>query len=124
MIKILVVDDEHDILDECSEALTDEGYQALYAHGADGALNALRDHSDLRVVVTDMRMPGMSGADLIKAARTEFDRHITFIMMSGHAIQSSEANELDLNGHLLLSKPLDIERFLEAVKWAIQSVDN
>ncbi len=121
MIKVLVVDDEPAILDEAIEALTDEGYQAFCANRVDGAIDILRQHADLGVVVTDLKMPGKTGADLINRARAEFERPISFIVMSGHGSLTIDTIGLDIDRFPFLRKPLDIDVFLDAVKTAASS---
>lgn len=123
MIKILVVDDEKDILDEVAETLTEEGYQPICVERVDAALDVLRKNSDIRVVVTDLKMPGKSGADLIIEARAEFERTITFIIISGHASPSAETFGLDISQFCFFRKPLDIDSFIEAVAIAVSLND-
>jgi len=121
MTKVLIVDDERDILEEASEALSEEGYEAICAGGVEDALDALRNHPDIGVVVTDLKMPGKPGGDLIKAARQEFKRPITFIVMSGHGSPRVETDGVDIEKFPFLRKPLDIDEFLEAVETAVTS---
>ena len=115
MIKILVVDDERDILDEIAELLTEEKYEAICVENVEVALKTLRNHTDIDVVVTDLKMPGKTGVDLINEARAEFERDIAFVVMSG----SPDNFGLDLEEFPVLRKPLDIDKFLEAVQTAL-----
>ncbi|MBT4522004.1 MAG: response regulator [Halieaceae bacterium] len=110
--QILVVDDEPDIVEEIAEALIDEGFQALCAENVDTALQILRSHENIKVVVTDMGMPGKTGANLIGEARAEFKRTIRFIVVSG------VVNDLGsgMENVSVLAKPLDINNLLSAVK--------
>lgn len=124
MTKILVVDDEMDILDEIEETLTDEGYEVISVARVDAALEALRNHSDINLVVTDLKMPGKSGADLINEARTDFERDISFIIISGHGSPSVETFGLDINQFIFHKKPLDIDRFLESIETEITRIQN
>ena len=124
MTKILVVDDEMDILDEIEETLAEEGYEVICVAGVDAALEALRNHSDINLVVTDLKMPGKSGADLINEARTDFERDISFIIISGHGSPSVETFGLDINQFIFHKKPLDIDRFLESVETEITRIQN
>ena len=124
MTKILVVDDERDILDEIEETLTEEGYEVICAAEVNAALEALRTHSDINLVVTDLKMPGKSGADLINEARTDFERDISFIIISGHGSPSVETFGLDINQFIFHKKPLDIDRFLESVETEITRIQN
>lgn len=121
--KILLVDDEIDILDEASEALIDEGYSCLCADSAAAALEMLGANPDIALVITDLKMPGRTGAELIREATERFDREIRFIVMSGHASPRVETNGVDIDDYPFLRKPLDIGRFLEIVE-AVLTTDN
>ncbi len=121
--KVLVVDDEKYILEEISEALTDEGYECFPADNVDDALAILRDDPGIALVVTDLKMPGKTGGDLIKEAQTAFDRDIQFIIMSGHGSPTVHTNGVDIKAFPFLRKPLDIGEFLDMVKEKISSND-
>ena len=113
--KVLVVDDEKDILEEAAEALTDEGYECFPANNVDDALAILRGDPGIALVVTDLKMPGKTGGDLIKEARAAFERDIEFIIMSGHGSPTVKTNGIDIDAFPFLRKPLDIGEFLEVV---------
>ncbi|HEB26785.1 MAG TPA: response regulator [Porticoccus sp.] len=119
MIRILVVDDEIAILDEIAETLTEEGYGAVCVERVDAALDALRNHSDINLVVTDLKMPGKTGANLINQARAEFERDITFLVMSGHGSPEVDPNGLKISEYPFLKKPLDVDQLLKAVAKAV-----
>ncbi len=119
MTKILVVDDERAILEEMDETLTEEGYEVFCVERVDPALEILRSHADINLVVTDLKIPGKSGADLINEARVEFERDITFIIISGHGSPSADTFGLDINEYIFHRKPLDIDEFLESVETTI-----
>ncbi len=124
MIKILVVDDEADILDEIDETLTDEGYETFCAERVDEALEVLRNHADINLVVTDLKMPGKSGADLINEARAEFERDITFIIISGHGSPTADTFGLDIEQFIFHRKPLDIDQLLESIESVLIQIQN
>ncbi len=119
--KVLAVDDEKYILEEISEALTDEGYECFPADNVDDALAILGNDPGITLVITDLKMPGKTGGDLIKEARAAFDRDIKFIIMSGHGGSTVRTNGIDIDALPFLRKPLDIEEFLEMVKENISS---
>ena len=113
--KVLVVDDEEGILEEAAEALTEEGYECFPASNVDDALAILRDDPEITLVVTDLKIPGKTGGDLIKEARAAFERDIKFIVMSGHGSPTIKINGVDIDALPFLRKPLDIDEFLEMV---------
>ena len=66
---ILVVDDEPDMREVVRRVLVRRGYSVLLA-GAPAALRLVRDHCDeIRLLLTDVRMPGATGAELAAQAR-------------------------------------------------------
>jgi len=65
---VLVVDDERNMLLVMQMALEEVGYRVLAAERAEDAINLLRD-PDLDVVVSDLKMPGMSGIELVTRSR-------------------------------------------------------
>ncbi len=67
---ILVVDDEQAISRMITHALGRSGYVCMEADSAGEALTLLASHA-FDVVITDIRMPGMSGIDLLKRIRAE-----------------------------------------------------
>ena len=63
--KILIVDDEQDIRDVLAMALADMGHDVLTAGEGEQALRLFREASP-PIVVTDIKMPGMDGIDLLQ----------------------------------------------------------
>jgi DNA-binding NtrC family response regulator len=116
MATILVVDDEQANLDELEEALTDEGHKPICKRSVDDAMAVLYEHEDICLVITDLKMPGKSGMDLARIAQTEFERTITFMIMSGHGSPSADIHELESSHIFLHKKPLDLDQFTDAVE--------
>ena len=65
---VLIVDDEPSILDALQKVLTKENMHVRIAQSGQQALEVLRLHP-VQVMITDLRMPGMTGEDLLKAAK-------------------------------------------------------
>src|SRR5688500_15378423 len=65
---VLVVDDEASILDALGKVLEKEEMNVVVAHNGHEALDVLR-RQRIDVMITDLRMPGMGGDDLLKAAK-------------------------------------------------------
>jgi DNA-binding NtrC family response regulator len=78
---VLFVDDNPNILKAYERTFRDEAYDILTAANADQALEIVRG-IDIDVIVTDQRMPGTSGADLLSAMQREFP-NIPRIMLTG-----------------------------------------
>lgn len=120
-MKVLIVDDEPLIGAEISDYLSLHDYECLHCCDCKQALDSLNQHSDIRVVVTDLRMPGLSGFELINAAReqAQFAKHgIEFIVITGHGGKDEAIDALRTGVCEFLSKPLKQSELLEAVKKA------
>jgi len=114
-IKILIVDDEEIILEEVAEALTDEGYDCFVASDVGSAVEIINSTPEIKLVLTDLRLPDGTGADLIKIVETTLKQHIKFIVMSGQAHPSIKKNHSDLSLYYFLKKPLDIDSLIKKV---------
>jgi len=115
-MEVLIVDDEKYILEELSEALEDEGYTVSQASSVDKALTIIRDNYKISLIITDLKMPGKSGFELIESAMAYLPGKYKFIIMSGHGAVSEELNSNELNKISFLLKPVDIEEVLDTVE--------
>lgn len=117
MNPLLIVDDEPEYLDEILEALAYEGMDAISASNGVAAVEMLRQHPDIRVVVTDIRMPEMDGIALVEAARDEFcNRNLNFIVVTGHAAKVDLERAKAAGVRNCLSKPLALDDLRRAIK--------
>jgi len=102
--RILFVDDEENILKALGRLMRKSGYESTFVQSGKEALELIK-RERFSVVVTDMRMPEMSGLDLVKAAN-EVDRLSVKIILSGY----SEIDDImsAVNGghiHSYITKP-------------------
>ena len=79
---ILFVDDEEKILKSLERGLLDEPYRGLFATSGKQALEVL-EQEEVHVIVTDMRMPEMSGIDLLRIVKEKYP-HIIRLVLSGY----------------------------------------
>jgi DNA-binding NtrC family response regulator len=105
--RVLVVDDERSILQLLREALTHWGYQVTTASSGREALDALRT-SVFHVAMTDIRMPDMSGLDLLREIK-KLDETIEVVVMTGYPAISSAIEALKEGAYDYLSKPVMLD---------------
>jgi HD-like signal output (HDOD) protein/CheY-like chemotaxis protein len=107
-IRVIFVDDEPRVLEGLKRMLRPKRneWQMTFVGSAQAALDALRAEP-CEVVVTDMRMPGMSGAELLEVVQREYPDTIRLIL-SGQAETDSVMKALGVS-HQFLSKPCDAE---------------
>ncbi len=103
--KILVVDDEPFISLLVSEFLSDEGFEVEATETAQQAL-AILARGDIALLVTDMRLPYMSGAELALAAR-QLQPTLPIIFATGLGADPEIAKGLD-GRYALIGKPFDM----------------
>ena len=114
-IRILIVDDEDSILEEAAEALTDEGFECLVANSVAAAVEIVKTTPGIVLILTDLKMPGQSGVDLINTVKIKLGGKMKFIVMSGHADLNIEDNGIDITSYPFLTKPLDIDHLVATV---------
>jgi CheY-like chemotaxis protein len=114
MTAILVVEDEGDIREMLVEVLRDEGFQIVEAGSADAAMELLGLVS-LRLIVTDINLPGQNdGIDLALAARRACPG-IPVVFISGRPAKLAEAHTLSDPAAFLL-KPFRFEALIGEVE--------
>src|SRR5688500_699832 len=116
--RILVVDDEASARSGLEKLLRQEGYEVESADGGAAAL-ALRDERTFDVVVTDLKMPGMDGVELMKKLK-DLDRDLPVIVVTAFSDVSSAVNAMRAGAEDYLTKPVDFDALLLAVDRAIQ----
>ena len=109
---ILVVEDEVILRMDLGDHLRSSGFIVLEAPNGDDALTVLRTEESVRLVVTDMRMPGeIDGGALVSWLRQE-KPHIKVIVVSGNLA----VDVLPASADARFSKPLDMEALLHQVR--------
>lgn len=117
---VLLIDDEEPLLEVLGAALIDQGYHCLRASAAMGALKILDRTPEVDVIVSDIRMPGMDGIELLRKVRDRYsDRDwLQVIFITGHATIDSSVDALRLAANDFLHKPVQGQEFLSAVNKA------
>ncbi|MFZ5446969.1 MAG: response regulator [Myxococcota bacterium] len=114
--KYLVIDDNEEFAENVAEILSDTGADVSLAAEGAAALEQVRQQR-FDVVVTDMRMPGMSGAELLKHMR-DIDPGVPVVLVSAYA-PDAQVNEARQYGLLaFLNKPSGTRRLLELLSHA------
>jgi DNA-binding NtrC family response regulator len=67
-VRVLFVDDEENILRSIRRFFMEEKYEILTANSGEEALKLLKDSQNIGLIVSDQRMPGIQGVDLLKQA--------------------------------------------------------
>ncbi len=118
MYSILVVDDEPNYQIILSEILREEGYEVFTADSGIAGLPIVRD-TDIDLVVSDMKMPGMDGIELLAQIK-EFNPYLPVILITAFAEVEKAVEAMKLGAFTYLAKPFSNEQLLASVSKAIE----
>ncbi len=115
--RILIVDDQEEILNSLGAILADEGHELLTARDGQEALHIVQSDSP-DVVFLDIWIPGIDGMQTLKAIK-KIDPECSVIMMSGHGTIETAVKAIKLGAADYLEKPLNLEDVLHLVNKSI-----
>ena len=118
MTTILIVDDEKSMRDFLKILLVKEGYEVIVAGDGEQALAAL-DKNRIDLVVSDIRMPGISGLELLAKIKDESE-DIPVIMITAFASPNDAVQAMKNGAYNYISKPFNVEE----IKSVIHSATN
>ena len=113
MPKVLIVDDDADIVMMLVQVLQDEGYAVRAAVGEEALTLAVDDQPD--VILLDIMMPGMDGVEVCRRLRANprSARAPVIAMSASHRLRE-RASQMDVDG--LLAKPFDLDELLANIE--------
>ncbi|HVF30856.1 MAG TPA: sigma-54 dependent transcriptional regulator [Pyrinomonadaceae bacterium] len=117
---ILVVDDEKNQREILETILSGEGYDVTTASSGEAAMKFVEARR-FDLVLTDLKMTGMSGLDLLKEL-TNYDKSIIVILLTAHGSVDSAVDALRLGAFDYLQKPYDSEKLLDTVSRALNKL--
>lgn len=121
-VDILIVDDDPSQLRELvrffdllriSSATAENGFAAI----------SLNERLNPKVVLVDIKMPGMTGMELVKRLQAQPERPARIILMSGHADSVYEANVSGLDVFAVIEKPIPLKALGTFVQRALAATD-
>jgi len=118
MHTILVVDDEPNYQIILAELLRDEGYEVFTADNGKAALPIIRN-TDLDLIISDMKMPGMDGLELMQKTR-EFHKELPVILITAYAEVEKAVEAMHSGAFTYLAKPFSNEQLLASSRKAIE----
>lgn len=114
MDKILVVDDDKEIVLLISDALTDEGYECLLAFGGESALAIIKSNPDISLILLDIMMPDIDGLEICRKIRATVSCPIVFITAKNRTYDAMLGFEMGADDYI--SKPFVVEELVARVK--------
>ena len=115
--RILLIEDDVTIAESLKQVLTDEGFSIVYEkRGDDGLRRASMDVFD--AVVTDLKMPGLGGLDLVKKLHATHPR-LPIILMTAHGTTETAIEATRLGAFDYLLKPFDMPELIDLLRKAV-----
>lgn len=118
--RVLVVDDEIDVLDLCQRVLETEGYQVVRATDGWEALNKAREQT-FDLLLTDIKMPGLGGLELARAMK-EGNANLVCVTMTGFSTMNLAIEALRLGIDEFIVKPFTPDELVSSVSKALSKV--
>jgi DNA-binding NtrC family response regulator len=115
---LLLIDDDKDTVETFETLLRMSGYAVIPAYSVPHALELLDDHPEIALVISDIRMPGVDGLDLVRVLRHRFPTLKT-ILMSGAPITDNDV--VPREAAVILTKPVSLEQLERAIAETLRS---
>lgn len=116
--KILITDDDGDLRELLTEAVSNWGYSTEVAMDGDEALRCLKMQR-YDIVITDLMMPGMDGLTLLKKIK-DLDREILVIIITGYATIETAVKAIELGAYDYIAKPFRLDELMIVIKNACE----
>lgn len=122
MMKILVVDDEADVqplfLQRFRKEIREHDLEFDFALSGEEALSYLKKkHQEVILILSDINMPGMSGIELLRRIRHDYDAPPPVVMMiTAYADEENHNQAMENGANDFLTKPLDFNLLKEKLK--------
>jgi two-component system response regulator HydG len=113
-LTVLIIDDNMEMASNLQEILEDEGVRVEIARDGFEALDKL-DTDGFELVITDIRMPGMNGVEVLKAVHERWPR-LPVIVMTAYSADAIMEEAYTAGALDVLSKPVDIEHVIGLVE--------
>lgn len=119
-ITIMLVDDEENILRALQRLLMDEDFDIETATSGEAALEKLQTLENVGLIVSDQRMPGMSGAEFLGRSRELFP-HAQRILLTGYSDINATIEAINKGGAgRYLSKPWDEDELIHVIRDSVE----
>ncbi|WP_127717451.1 response regulator [Halobacteriovorax sp. HLS] len=120
--RVIIIDDEPDLLEICADAFEMEDYQVLTAADGKQGLDLITSN-EIDVIISDSFMPEMTGLELLSHLKNSNTDYPLFYLSTG-AIDITEEELKEKGATGLISKPFDLDEILERIKIDLETRKN
>jgi len=115
-VKVLLIDDEAEFLENLSERMRVRGMEVSTAQTSDNAVSAVEE-GEYDAIVLDLQMPGMNGIEMLKVIKAR-KPDMQVILLTGQATLEAGIEAMKLGAMDFMEKPADIDALTEKIKKA------
>ncbi len=117
--RILIVDDEEPVLRACVRALREiPGVEVVQQKASDQAARLLSSEN-IDLLISDIRMPGLNGLDLLEIAH-EHNPDLPVILMTGFGLPETQKGSVALGASAVINKPIHPDELIAAAKEVLE----
>jgi putative two-component system response regulator len=118
-VRVLVVDDEEPIRNALKRYLTKRGFDVLTAGSGEEALTMLRRHDEIALILCDIRMPGISGVDMVPQA-LETSPDLAILMLTAVNDATTAALCMQRGAQDYLTKPIELQELGRTIERSLK----
>ncbi len=121
--KILVIDDEHHILELIQFNLENNGFEVLTCdNGEDAVTTAI--NKDIDLIILDLMLPGINGIEVCKRIKESSDNNTPIIMLTAKGEENDKIQGLDIGADDYMTKPFSIRELLARIKAVLRRTED
>jgi DNA-binding NtrC family response regulator len=117
-LPILIVDDDPDQRNLLKSFLTSQGFKIIVATCGEEALSMLEAQQPIGLMISDVRMPGISGLETLRRAREKFPR-LPVLLVTAYADIRDAVGAMRDGAVNYLEKPIDLDELVSSVRFAL-----
>lgn len=121
IISILIVDDDVNYRNIITGYLINEGYDTIFTSSGEEAIAKL-EQNYFHIIISDLKLPGMSGIDLLKTIKSK-TKESEVIILTAYGSIDSAVNALKIGAYDYLVKPLSLEELSLVVKRLVENIN-
>jgi len=120
--RLLIVDDEVDLVEVLQEIMEQRGFETVGAYDGEEALEIIKTKGNFDVLLTDLNMPKMNGIELIKQC-ADVDPFMVPVLITGYADTRAAIAALKARAYDFISKPFKLETIDLTIKRSLENHD-
>jgi len=115
--EVIIIDDDVDVLQEMWESVNETDYRCWVSTSANDALERILHNPRISIIVTDLKMPGMNGLELISVVKRRIpqEREMGYAIVTGNASTDNCINAIQLGVDEFLEKPITPEKLCDSI---------